>query len=457
MKNESTFQLRHISKLWLSIIALTTFSCGQKNEPTPSAQGNAGIIYAKPEDVASNIPLEKVIEISSFFSRPENKVRIQFPGPESQYAWQNMSKFLPTAQILRGGEISKLPYAIQPGIGDISYVNAKGESNTVNSHFEKFPIDAMIVVKDGKIVYERYKTMRPEDKHIWYSCAKVLGPTVLLSLEEEGKVDINKPVSTYLTELSGTVWDSVMIREALNMATGLNGTEHDEPNRDSRTNPEQIWFQWAGKIGLVPVMPGKENDTWVDVLRKMERRKPAYSAFEYNSINTFVINRIVERAGGKTLAEQISDRIWTKLGMEHDAYMIVSNSGYSLGFFGMNTTLRDMARYGMLFTPSVSSITDEPVLTPAQISKMQKGTHPEMYTKGMVGALLQSHFPDETGITVNYQWDAVFTNGDMYKSGVGGQGLYVSPSTNTVIAWFCTGTGRNQEETMAREIVKSLK
>jgi CubicO group peptidase (beta-lactamase class C family) len=93
----------------------------------------------------------------------------------------------------------------------------------------------------------------------------------------------------------------------------------------------------------------------------------------------------------------------------------------------------------------------------AMIGKMQKGTHPEMYTKGFVGQFMQSSFPDETGLTNNYQWDAVFSDGDMFKSGVGGQGLYVSPAKDMVVAWFSTGTGRNQEETMARAIVKSLK
>jgi CubicO group peptidase (beta-lactamase class C family) len=457
MRNKLKFQLQDISKVGLFVFAIITFSCKQKNEPAPPAQVRTGIIYAKPENIASGIPIEQVVAISSFYSKPENKVKIQFPLPEALYGWQHISKFFPTAQVNRAGDISKIPYAIQPEIGDVSYKNVTGETNTVNSHFEKFPIDAMIVVKGGKVVYERYKTMRPEDKHIWYSISKLLGPTILLGLEEEGKVNIDKPVSTYLTELGGTVWDSVKVREALNMATGLNGTEHDEPNKDSRTNPEQIWLQWAANIGLVPALPGKEKDTWVDVLSKMERRKPAFTSFEYNSINTFVVNRIVERAGGKMLAEQLSEHIWTKLGMENDGYIIVSNSGYSLGFFGMNTTLRDLARYGMLFTPSVSVLTKEPFLTPVQIGKMQKGTHPEMYTKGSMGEKMQSYFPDETGITVNYQWDAVFTDGDMFKSGVGGQGLYVSPAKDIVIAWFCTGTGRNQEETMARAIVQSLK
>ena len=32
---------------------------------------------------------------------------------------------------------------------------------------------ANVGIKDGKIVYERYKTMRPDDKHLWYSVSKV--------------------------------------------------------------------------------------------------------------------------------------------------------------------------------------------------------------------------------------------------------------------------------------------
>jgi putative component of toxin-antitoxin plasmid stabilization module len=58
-------------------------------------------------------------------------------------------------------------------------------------------------------------------------------------------------------------------------------------------------------------------------------------------------------------------------------------------------------------------------------------------------------------MTNRYQWDAILSDGDMYKAGVGGQGLYVFPSRDTVIVWFCTGDGENQEETMARAIAKS--
>jgi len=46
--------------------------------------------------------------------------------------------------------------------------------------------------------------------------------------------------------------------------------------------------------------------------------------------------------------------------------------------------------------------------------------------------------------------------GDLYKAGVDGQGLYILPAADTVVAWFCTSDGNNQEEAMARAIVKKL-
>jgi len=45
--------------------------------------------------------------------------------------------------------------------------------------------------------------------------------------------------------------------------------------------------------------------------------------------------------------------------MEHDAFYLASPSGNTLGFPGVNSTLRDLARFGMFFTPSVMKIVGE--------------------------------------------------------------------------------------------------
>jgi len=442
-----------------ALFLLVSIGCIAKTDKS-SQKGNgsaAGIIYAKPENLKTNIPFSKVVEISDYFNNPENMVKIQFPSEESKYAWVNMSKYYPSGQIMRSGPVSELKYNIDPSIGDISYKNNNGETLTVNSHFETLPIDAMIVVKGGEVIYERYKTMGPDDKHIWYSVSKVTGATMLAFLEYEGKLDVNKPVSDYLKELKGSVWDGVKVVEALDMATGLNGTEHDEPNHDSRTNPDQIWYRWAATkdVGIVADVKNR-NERWFDVLKAMTRTRPAYEAFEYNSINTFVGNRIAERVGNKPLFQQFSERIWSNVGMEHDGYYLMSPTGNTLGFMGVNSTLRDLARFGMAYTPSSKKIASGEIIPQAIMDKIHDRTHIDMFGKAWAGQKFESSFPDDTAIANRYQWDSVLSDGDMFKSGVGGQGIYISPANDMVVVWFCTGTGSDQEETMARAIVKSL-
>ncbi|WP_206080450.1 serine hydrolase [Mangrovimonas sp. CR14] len=439
---------------------LAMYSCKEVESKTPEQErpkqnDDSGVIYANREDIASNISFDEVARISTYFHQPENAVKIQFPSTETEYAWQHWSQFYITAPLFRSGQVSELPYNIHPEISEISFMGRDSKKETVNSHFENFPIDAMVAVKGGEIVYERYKTMRPDDKHIWFSCSKVTGATMLAFLEYEGKVDVTKPVTFYLEELKGSDWDGVTVEETLDMATGLNGTEHDEPLHDSRTNPEQIWFRWAATSD-VAVLPGDRSKNWYDILGEMKRVKPGHEAFEYNSINTFVINRIVEKVGKMPMHEQLSERIWSKLGMEHDADLSVSPSGKTLGWLGMNTSVRDMARFGMAFTPSGSKLAGEQIIPDAIIKKIQDTSHSDMYAKAYAGKKFAESFPDVRGLANRYQWDVVFPNGDFFKSGVGGQGLFVSPSQDMVVAWFCTGDGNNLEEVMAREIIYSL-
>ena len=433
----------------LTMVASTTLAADPVDE---------GVIYAKPENLSTNIPLSEALYFSAFFNKPDNRVKIQFPIEESAYAWVNMSKYYPTVQVMRQGQIVMLPYDIDPSIGEVAYKNKKdGKIVTVNEHFDTKPIDAMVVMKGGKIIYERYRTMRPDDKHIWYSVSKVTGATMLAFLEHEGKVEVSKPVSHYLPELKGSEWDTVTVEEALDMATGLNGTELDEADQGSRTDPDQIWFRWAAtdSVGILPDVR-RRGETWADVLRTMKRKTPGHQIFEYNSINTFVVNRIAERVADKPLNEQFSERIWSKMGMEHDAFYLASPSGNTLGFLGVNSSLRDLARFGMAFTPSGDKIAGGKLIPDAIMKKIYDRNHIAMYEKGFAGKELTESFSDDAGKIANrYQWDAVLSDGDLYKGGVGGQGLYISPVNDMVVAWFSTSDGNNQEKTMARAIVRN--
>jgi CubicO group peptidase (beta-lactamase class C family) len=180
--------------------------------------------------------LAQVVEFHRYFNMPENRVESQFPSSESRYAWQHLSQYYPAARVARGGTMSELDVSLDESISEINFTGRDGVERTVSQYFGDMPLDAMIVMQDGKIVYERYKTTTPDTAHITMSSSKVFSSALLAMLEDEGKVDLSKPVSDDVPELKGSVWDTVLVRHSADMQVGLNATEHDEPTQDSRTS-----------------------------------------------------------------------------------------------------------------------------------------------------------------------------------------------------------------------------
>ncbi|MGB6128647.1 MAG: serine hydrolase domain-containing protein [Psychrilyobacter sp.] len=412
-----------------------------------------GEVMKKNKKLVVNTPLEEVREIHSYYSNPENVVMLQMANEKTMSVWQNMSSYFPTSQILRDGAISNLPLNLDSSIGELNFKTTKdAKSRTVNDFFEKSNMDSIIVIQNGEVKFEQYKTMRERDKHNWFSVGKTIPGTLIALLAEEGKLDMKNPVSTYIPELKGSEWYSVTVEQTMDMTTGLNSTEHDE-KEEPRLNPESGWYRWAVSIGL---FSGENKEEVYDVLSDMKRDKSAYTSFEYNSINTFVLETIVENVSGKSLAETFSDKVWSKVGMQNDAYVAITPDAHTMSFGLASSTLRDLGRFGMIYTPSWDKITDEKIISDKIIKEIQTGGNKEIYNKGAVGKIMVDAFHEDSEMANRYQWDAVFTDGDFFKGGVGGQGLYISPSDDIVIAWFATGT-EHHEETMARAIAKGIK
>jgi len=283
--------------------------------------------------------------------------------------------------------------------------------------------------------------MRPQDKHIWFSSSKVAGSTVMALLEQQGKIDIKKPVSDYIAELKGSEWDTVMVEEALDMANGLDSTEHDEPVQDTRTNPDQVYYQWGVTLGFFVNPDQKERDPFM-VMRGMKRKYPGHTAFEYNSINTWVMNRINERVGGKPVNELFSEMVWSKIGAEHDMELAISPQGYLLLFGFTTSTLRDMARFGMIFTPSWNKVAKEKVVSDKQMKCIQTLGNPKAYQGSGEEAYGKRWF-GETPYMNTAQWDHAFEDGAMFKHGNMGQGIYVDPARDFCGIYF--GLATNDE------------
>jgi CubicO group peptidase (beta-lactamase class C family) len=70
--------------------------------------------------------------------------------------------------------------------------------------------------------------------------------------------------------------------------------------------------------------------------------------FSYSSAETQVLGLVLRSATGRPLAEYLSDRIWIPMGAEADASWNIDKGGYEVAFIGVNATVRDYARLGML-------------------------------------------------------------------------------------------------------------
>ena len=108
-----------------------------------------------------------------------------------------------------------------------------------------------------------------------------------------------------------------------------------------------------------------------------------------------------------------------------------------------------------MFTPSGRQSV-KPVISDRYLEKIQKGGRPEIF-RAMYGE--KSGYVDgEPARHNSYQWDFVMDDGDFFKGGFAGQGLYISPSRNVVMVFFGTGDSSTlaTSAALARAIAKSL-
>ena len=404
--------------------------------------------------IADSTALTSILEIHQYFRNPDNAPELLFASDKTAYAWQNLCGQFATAQLLRDGPIRELPESLDNSIGSMPIEFSDGSASTVEEHFNSSTMDALLVLRGGHVVFERYKTMRPFDKHNWFSCSKTIVGTLIALLEHEGKLDVLKAVPHYLPALAGSAWETVTVEATLDMATGLDATEHEEA--DARTNPARGWFQWATSIGLFG-SPQDYTHTPIDVLRAMQRTKPAHTVFEYNSVNTYVLQLIVEELTQRPIAEVFGERVWRRIGAQNDGYICLDKQGRGMSFGFMSSTLRDLGRHGMIYTPSGVDVDQHPIVPAAVIRKFQTGLRPQMYAQGCFGSPFFEDFK-VSGIANRYQWDIVCPDGDLFKAGAGGQGLYISPSRDAVVAFFSTGDARDERlgAWLARTVTQSF-
>jgi CubicO group peptidase (beta-lactamase class C family) len=312
-------------------------------------------------------------------------------------------------------------------------------------------VDGVIILHKGQIVFETYPRMRPYDKHLYMSVSKTLAATLIAMLEDRELIDVGQSVDSYIPELTGSGWAGVPVRDVLDMASGIDCRQSLPGVYE---NPELCYYQFEASMGWLRPTERTVDDPHT-YIASLDSRLPSGEVFEYSSTNTSVLAWIAEQVTGRPYADLIAKEIWQQIGAGSDAVIVADKRGVPLASNGISSTLRDLARFGHKFTPSGRSDTG-PLVSDSYLRKIQKGGRPEIFNAGREGKaeLMDEELPRHN----TYQWDFVMQDGDFYKSGYGGQGLYISPSRDLVIAFFGTLDENGQSNEMgqiARQLAKS--
>jgi CubicO group peptidase (beta-lactamase class C family) len=220
----------------------------------------------------------------------------------------------------------------------------KDQALSLEEALEATSTNALVVIKDGKIVYETYRNGSDENtRFLTFSVAKSYVSTLIgLALSDGAIRSLDDKVTDYLPEMAGTGYDGPTIRDLLRMRSGVEWLEVYEFG--SETQLTQVHDN-----SLVAY-----RYRWCDYAANDSKAgaNPPDAAFNYATLDTSVLGCILEKAVGKTGSEYMSEKLWRPAGMEKRR-LLDHGRADSIGreFYGagLAATARDHARFGLMF------------------------------------------------------------------------------------------------------------
>lgn len=311
--------------------------------------------------------------------------------------FRNWAALSPTRKIEAGDYTFTLPDQLE-NFEDFSY-QVEGTQFSLEDFMEHNHVGGLLIIKDGSIRLEQYGLGNTEDT-LWvsFSVSKSVTSLLLGAAIQDGYISsVDERITDYLPRLKGSAYDQARIRDVLQMASGVEWDEtYGDPNSD------------------VGSYPGQDVVRLFDYLGAKEQVAEPGEVFNYNTGETDLVGALVRSAVGNNLATYLSHKIWQPFGMESDANWATHGSGGGeRGGCCMNVTLRDYGRIGLFalgggVLPDGTRVLSE--------DWMQQSTTP---SKGSAG--------------YGYLWWLI-GDGAYRASGIYGQGIYVNPDKNLVIA-----------------------
>ncbi|MGZ7151331.1 serine hydrolase domain-containing protein [Bacillus sp. BC08] len=351
--------------------------------------------------------------------------------PYLRWSYTHMKEFTLINEVKNNpDQVSHFSTALQ-NLDDFAVERRFGNTTPLKKLLDDNKTDAFVIVHNGQLVYERYfNGYKESEPHGMASLAKVFTGAIIQSLAEENRIDLEKTAGTYIKELKNTPFGNATLQQLMDMQVSAQYPTHGYEHPALENQDAQLYLA----SNILP--RGKNYDGPMkiyDMLREAEETAPPGSDFSYDNGSAETLAWVIRTITGKSLAANVSERIWSQIGMEENAYYVTDETKVEQASAGLNATARDMARFGQLLLNNgeyngkqilPSSITED-------IKNVQEG-------ELAVGP----------GASISYhnQWWIPHNEQDAFEVlGSYGQTLYIDPKANMIIVHFSSNATPSNE------------
>lgn len=292
-----------------------------------------------------------------------------------------------------------------------SVYSFRGATRNVDRFLEETWTTGLLVLKDNKIAHESYYLGQgPESHSVSWSLAKSYVGTLVGIAREEGAIrDLKDAMDVYVPALKGSGYEGISIEDVLEMSAPI-AFDEDYANPLSDIN----------RLGYVLAL----NSPIDSYMTTMTRDRHATQAFRYISPNTQALAMVIRAATGRDFTSYFQEKIWDRLGAEVDAYWIKDSRGVELVFGGLNATLRDYGRLGLLYL-NRGTWNGQRIVAEDWIDRSVRPGKTYLQPKS---------YPSLSSWGYGYHWWIPYANeGDYCAIGIYHQYIYVNPKQKVVI------------------------
>jgi CubicO group peptidase (beta-lactamase class C family) len=274
-------------------------------------------------------------------------------------------------------------------------------------------VKAVIVVKSGQIVAERYaERFGPGTPLISWSVAKSFTNALLGILVRQGRLRVEQPVMVPEWSTPGDLRARLTIEDLLRMQSGL-----DAPEEGAATDVVTRMLYAQSNMGAFAA--------------QRPLKVPSGTKWEYTSANTLILNRMMASAvgGGANGMRAFAEReLFAPLDMR-GVTMEFDGAGTFIGSSYVFATARTFAQFGQLYLDDGVVVGGKRLLPEGWVSWSRRSTLGVGYGAGF-------WTNDGPGTLAARRVASGFPKDGFFASGNLGQRIYIVPSARLVIARF---------------------